>query len=146
MSLRCKHSFGLCFRYRYCRGTLLSSCRLSVLPSFPGFHSAIIGHNYGYQDKLMMWLSEVGFGEKYWAPCYRATTDGWSKEAFHSKCDNKGPTITLARRESYLFGGFSYHSWQSKNPPMISNFITTSLMLIASYYRDIMKYQDFSCF
>ena len=63
----------------------------------------------------MRWLSEVEYGEKYWAPCYRGTKDGWSKESFHAKCDNAGPTVTLARRENYLFGGFSDHSWQSKN-------------------------------
>ena len=80
-----------------------------------GFLSTIIGHNFKFQDQLLRWLSEVEYGEKYWAPCYRGTKDGWSKESFHAKCDNAGPTITLARRENYLFGGFSDHSWQSKN-------------------------------
>ena len=80
-----------------------------------GFLSTIIGHNFKFQDQLLRWLSEVEYGEKYWAPCYRGTKDGWSKESFHAKCDNAGPTVTLARRENYLFGGFSDHSWQSKN-------------------------------
>ena len=62
----------------------------------------------------MEWLSEAGFGEKYWVPCYRATVDDWSKHTFHKKCDNKGATITLARKDSYIFGGFSDHSWKGE--------------------------------
>ena len=70
----------------------------------------------------MNWLSESGFGDKYWVPCYRAAVDGWEKSRFHSRCDNKGPTITLARKahsiqkDSYIFGGFNDHSWKSKSP------------------------------
>ena len=64
----------------------------------------------------MAWLSEAGFGDKYWVPCYRGTVNGWPKYTFHSRCDGKGPTLTLARKESNLFGGFNDQSWQSENP------------------------------
>lgn len=77
-----------------------------------GFYSAIISHIPGYQDQLMEWISESGFGNRYWTPCYRGTKDGWSNTNFHSNCDNKGPTITLGRKDSFIFGGFSDHNWK----------------------------------
>ncbi len=88
---------------------------------FTGFKSAIIGHIPSYQNKLMLWLSESGFGEKYWVPCYKNAVNGWWRNNFHTKCDNKGPTITLARqahsdqKASYIFGGFNDHSWNGES-------------------------------
>lgn len=86
-----------------------------------GFHSVMIGHNSGYQDKLMDWLAEAGFREKYWVPCYKGPVDGWTTTAFHIRCDSMGPTLTLARKSSYLFGGFNDQSWKSKSPPFVVN-------------------------
>ena len=77
-----------------------------------GFYSAIISHIPGYQDQLMEWISESGFDNKHWTPCYRGTKDGWSNTNFHNYCDNKGPTITLGRKDSFIFGGFSDHNWK----------------------------------
>ena len=74
----------------------------------------MIMHISSYQNKLMDWLSTAGFGEKYWVPCYKGPVDGWDYSVFHSKCDGKGPTLTLARKDSYLFGGFADQSWASK--------------------------------
>ncbi|KAL9958573.1 hypothetical protein ACROYT_G035603 [Oculina patagonica] len=98
---------------------------LQACPSLSGFHSAIIGHIPSYQNKLMLWLSESGFGEKYWVPCYRSAVNGWWNNNFHHRCDNKGPTITLARqahsdqKDSYIFGGFNDHSWKDYDPTRI---------------------------
>lgn len=46
---------------------------------------------------------------------YRSTRDGFDATAFHSKCDNKGPTITIVKSKSNdtVFGGFSSVSWNS---------------------------------
>ena len=52
--------------------------------------------------------------ERYWVPCFRGPVDRWDSQVFHSKCDNKGPTVTLARKNSFLFGGFADQSWKSK--------------------------------
>ena len=47
---------------------------------------------------------------------YRGTRDGSSSKNFHSKCDNKGPTITLFKNEKgFVFGGFTSISWGSNN-------------------------------
>ena len=79
----------------------------------PGFKSDIIGHLPQLQNQLMDWLSEEGYGGNYWVPCYRGSLHGWQSVTFHGKCDHKGPTLTLARKNSYLFGGFADQSWKS---------------------------------
>ena len=81
---------------------------------FAGFYSTMISHVISYQATLMAWLSAVGFGERYWAPCYKGSVDGWYSQTFHSKCDSKGPSLTLARKGSYLFGGFADRGWKGE--------------------------------
>ena len=45
---------------------------------------------------------------------YRGTRDGMSGEAFHNKCNNKGPTISLFKNErGYIFGGYASIDWQN---------------------------------
>ena len=47
---------------------------------------------------------------------YRATRDGFTSEAFHSKCDGKGNTITIIKNNlNYVFGGFASSAWNSSN-------------------------------
>ena len=45
--------------------------------------------------------------------CWRAKTDGWSVSTFHSNCDGKGPTVTIIKVGSYIFGGYTDVSWSS---------------------------------
>ena len=45
--------------------------------------------------------------------CWRAKTDGWAASTFHSKCDGKGPTVTIIQVGSYVFGGYTGASWSS---------------------------------
>ena len=37
----------------------------------------------------------LGIGE--WRLMFRASRDGFAASAFHSKCDNKGPTVTVVK-------------------------------------------------
>lgn len=34
-------------------------------------------------------------------------------QAFYSRCDNKGPTLTIIKSKGYLFGGYNPQSWDS---------------------------------
>ena len=45
---------------------------------------------------------------------YRLTRDGDTPQAFHSKCDGKGKTITFIKNYSncYRFGGFTTVPWE----------------------------------
>ena len=47
---------------------------------------------------------------------YRATRDGFTPQAFHSKCDGKGNTITIIKNNlNYVFGGYASSAWNSSN-------------------------------
>ena len=43
---------------------------------------------------------------------YRGSRDGMSADAFHNRCNNKGPTISLFKNENgYIFGGYASIDW-----------------------------------
>ena len=45
---------------------------------------------------------------------YRATRDGFTTQAFHSKCDGKSNTITIIKNNlNYVFGGYASPAWTS---------------------------------
>ena len=46
-----------------------------------------------------------------WKLCWRASVDGWAARTFHSRCDGKGPTVTIIRVGRYIFGGYTSVSW-----------------------------------
>ncbi len=47
---------------------------------------------------------------------YRATRDGFTSQAFHSKCDGQGNTITIIKNNlNYVFGGYASSAWNSSN-------------------------------
>jgi hypothetical protein len=51
-----------------------------------------------------------------WSLIYRASRDGRSAEAFHSKCDNKAKTLTVVKStDGYIFGGYAEQAWDSSN-------------------------------
>ena len=80
-------------------------------------NSVILSNDVGKISQLNTWLlphlqSSV---RSYWKLCYRATSHGWSSQTFHSYCDNKGPTVTIVRVGSYIFGGYNDNSWQCKS-------------------------------
>ncbi|MFO0005808.1 MAG: TLD domain-containing protein [bacterium] len=47
---------------------------------------------------------------------YKSTLHGFSSAAFHSRCDNQGPTVSLILSDkNRTFGGYAQVSWESKN-------------------------------
>ena len=47
---------------------------------------------------------------------YRASRDGWKTSTFHSKCDNKGSSITVIKTDKgNVFGGYIDKDWTSKD-------------------------------
>ncbi len=61
-----------------------------------------------YSRQMVKWLADQNFK---WRLCYRASLYGWRAENFHSKCDNKGPTVVLAQVGKFIFGGFTDKNW-----------------------------------
>ena len=44
---------------------------------------------------------------------YKGSRDGYTNDIFHSKCDNKGPTVFVAKLENNRrFGGFTSDPWK----------------------------------
>ena len=60
-----------------------------------------------YLNKIYEWT-----GGKNMELLYRGTRDGMSGEAFHNKCNNKGPTISIIKSDKgYIFGGYTSINW-----------------------------------
>ena len=60
-------------------------------------------------------LIEEGYDSSLWIPCYVAPRHGWNVSSFHELCDNMAPTLTIVRKDNYLFGGFTEKSWEGKS-------------------------------
>ncbi len=58
----------------------------------------------------------IGNPDTVWTLCYRRSTHGASASTFHSKCNKKGDTVTIAKLDNgRLIGGYAGCAWQSKN-------------------------------
>lgn len=54
--------------------------------------------------------------------CYKASRDGWSAIDFHTKVDNRGSGLVVARtRTGVTFGGFNPNGWRSTDDYYLSN-------------------------
>ena len=75
--------------------------------------STIVGNDANYLQYLSTWLKPVAQSKSSrWKRCWRASVDGWAVSTFHSRCDNKGPTITIIRvGGKYIFGGYTSIPW-----------------------------------
>ena len=50
-----------------------------------------------------------------WVQLYSSQVQGWGGAIFHQTCDNKGPTVVIAKAGNYIFGGYAEVSWNSGN-------------------------------
>ena len=74
--------------------------------------SVIVGNSINYLRTLRSWLSPVARSvNSAWKRCWHASVDGWAARTFHSRCDGKGPTVTIIRVGKYIFGGYTSVSW-----------------------------------
>ncbi|EFC47878.1 predicted protein [Naegleria gruberi] len=52
--------------------------------------------------------------DRKWKLLWQGSRDGFDSRSFHSKCDNKGPTVTIIRTSNNcIFGGYTEVSWNS---------------------------------
>ena len=73
---------------------------------------SVILTNEEHRRVMKSWLPEAMKGQ--WRLLFRASRDGFAASAFHSKCDNKGPTITVVTSGGNIFGGFTENPWMRK--------------------------------
>ena len=77
--------------------------------ALPKMDSVIMTDSTLYVSKFVEWLNVDEF-----ELLYRGTRDGMSLKAFHKRCDNQGPTLTLARNDKgHIFGGYFSVPWTS---------------------------------
>ena len=74
------------------------------------FEESVILTNENHRSVLKGWLPSQ---EGKWRLLFRASRDGFAAAVFHSKCDNKGPTVTIVKSGNNIFGGFTEESWYS---------------------------------
>jgi hypothetical protein len=71
----------------------------------------LTGDKFQFQRLLNNWF---GFPKQIWKLIYRASTHGYSADAFHRHCDGKSPTFVIVQGENgELCGGFSDVPWDS---------------------------------
>ena len=74
--------------------------------------SVIVGNNKNHLTSLRNWLVPVEQSStSVWKRCWRASVDGRASSTFHSRCNGKGPTVTIIRVGRYIFGGYTSLLW-----------------------------------
>ena len=65
----------------------------------------------GYKETLNEFY---GKKDQQWSLIYKASRDGFDASAFHVRCNNQGPTMTIVQsKNNYLFGGYTAVPWTS---------------------------------
>ena len=82
-------------------------------PPGSGLEPLIVGSQVLSRDENAQ-LSQL-LPNRFFELCYSGVLHGWSSSTFHSRCNNKGPTVTVARRSDNgrVFGGYTTRSWVS---------------------------------
>jgi len=75
------------------------------------FEESEILTDKSHQKALKGWLPTHLEGE--WRLLYRASRDDFAAGTFHSRCDDKGPTVMIVKSGGNIFGGFTEQSWTS---------------------------------
>ena len=70
--------------------------------------SAILTEHIECVEQVVEWLGD----QFQWRLCYRASVHGWSSKDFHTRCDNKGPTVTIVKVGECIFGGYTDQNWK----------------------------------
>ena len=98
--------------------------------SYPGGlgSSAILGDldRKNYMEKLISFLGPVLLNSQRsgFVRCWHAKTDGSAASTFHSNCDGKGPTVTIIKSGSYIFGGYTDVSWHGSEYRIVVFFLS----------------------
>ena len=121
-----------CFVWLACMCFLIWSYEIGLHIRFvDAFYSSyILDGKLEYLDLLHEWLDDETAD---WRLCYRASRDGWKSGDFHSRCDHKGPTVTLIQVGYNIFGGYSDIAWGGLKTIFIYIYIYNLLVKTYSY-------------
>ena len=76
-------------------------------------NSTILHGNQYYLRHLHSFLAsahEVG-EDSSWLLCYRATSHGWGATKFYDRCEGQNNTVTIVKKDQYVFGGYTDIPW-----------------------------------
>ena len=76
--------------------------------------SVIIAKNGFYLCHLKQFLAPTVGNISHWKICYRASKHGRHDIIFHQRCNGKKNTLTIIKKDEYVFGGFTDISWGNK--------------------------------
>ena len=87
---------------------------LGIIEKFGILKDSLFSSKISFDEKIIVsWLNNKKFISEL---LYRKTRDGSTPKDFHSKCDNKGTTITIIETtKGYKFGGYTEISWDCSN-------------------------------
>ena len=79
--------------------------------------SSIIGDGQnGEMQNLMNWIERKVEKSYKLNLIYRGSRDGFTAQAFHSKCDYTSPTISFIKSDkNKIFGGYTQQTWEGIN-------------------------------
>jgi len=92
----------------------------------------------------MNWLKDTwALKEANLFPCllYRALWNGWAASNFHSCCDNKGPTVTVIKSGTYIFGAYTEQPWEGRSHfdvPGVLILLTVQYLLPAKFFSKLL--------
>ncbi|CAH3128269.1 unnamed protein product [Pocillopora meandrina] len=89
-----------------------------LVPKAPqNFEESVILTTEDHRSAPSDWLPQQ---DGKWQLLMRASQEGFQAKTFHSKCDDKGPTVTIVKSGNNIFGGFTETSWSSNTSVSIS--------------------------
>ena len=96
----------------------LANCNFSFSSSSSGLGLSAILRSLDYNKYLKVLFSYldpvlINKERSRFVRCWHAKTDGWAASTFHSNCNGRGPTVTIIKVNSYIFGGYTDVSWTS---------------------------------
>ena len=96
----------------------LANCNFSFSSSSSGLGLSAILRSLDYNKYLKVLFSYldpvlINKERSRFVRCWHAKTDGWAASTFHINCDGRGPTVTIIKVNSYIFGGYTDVSWTS---------------------------------
>ena len=94
--------------------------------------SVILTDRRDFRNVLIRWIPMEFILAGEWCLLFRASRDGFTASAFHSRCDNQGPTVTVVKSDGNIFGGFTESAWAGKTDNTAFDRIFSILELICS--------------
>lgn len=79
-------------------------------------NSNILTINESYLAYLHEFLVPAVGNNSHWLLCYRASLHGWEGKDFHTRCDGKKYTVTVIKKNQYVFGGYTDVPWADCPP------------------------------